>query len=349
MVKEEEKVLNKPMKVFLLLVVALGLGILFMFVFGDREMEVVDTIIGENGEEIFIAEDGTRFIIDPSEILSGGPPKGGIGVDKGIPALAEENINFVSVEEADEWIEDDELVLALMYKGEERVYPLQIMTWHEIANDRVAGDVLLITYCPLCGSGIAYFGSVDVDGVFVESRFGTSGKLYNSNLVMYDEETDTYWQQIDGKAIVGELTGQELVEISIDTVTWAEWTDTHKDSLVLSRETGINRNYGGSAYANYFANDFLIFPVEGEDATLKLPNKAVVFGVEVDGRYKAYPEDILIEEGEIVDEDFGVRVSRGKDGVVFVSKLEDGSEVVKERDFWFAWFAFHPETELYGF
>jgi len=349
--KEAERVLNKPMKVFLLLVVALGLGMVVIFVFdGKDKLEVVDTMISDSGDEISIASDGTKFIVDPSKIRSGGPRKGGIGVDAGIPALATANINFVSVSEADVWIEDEELVLALTYKGEERVYPIQILTWHEIANDRVAGDALLITWCPLCGSGIAYESYIDVNGERVEARFGTSGKLYNSNLVMYDDVTDTYWQQIDGKAIVGELTGQELKEISIDTVIWKDWRDLHPDSLVLSQETGMSRPYGSSAYANYFANDFLIFPVEGEDATKKLANKAVVFGIEVDGRSKAYPETLLISEGgEIVDSDFGVKVVRSSDGVVVVTLLDSGEEVVKERDFWFAWFAFHPETELYGF
>ena len=89
-------------------------------------------------------------------------------------------------------------------------------------------------YCPLCGSGIAYESYITINGDKVKSRFGTSGKLYNSNLVMYDEETDTYWQQIDGKAIVGELTGQELKEISIDTVVWRDWKSAHPDSEVLS-------------------------------------------------------------------------------------------------------------------
>ncbi|MBI2451731.1 DUF3179 domain-containing protein [Candidatus Pacearchaeota archaeon] len=302
-----------------------------------------------NNSEIKTLSDGTKYLVDPSKIGSGGPPKGGIGVDRGIPALAEKNIKFVSVEEADEWIEDNELVLALNYKGVERVYPLQILVWHEIANDNVAGDPILITYCPLCGSGIAYERKIEINGEKIETRFGTSGKLYNSNLVMYDEETDTYWQQIDGKAIIGELTGQELKEISIDTVVWRDWKSSHKNSEVLSQETGFSRQYGRDPYGNYYEDSFLIFDVENRDD--RIHPKTVVLGIEIEGNYKAYREDDLIKEKVIEDEIDGVRIriERGNDGIVKIENIETEEEIVKERDFWFAWYAFHPETELYGF
>jgi len=351
MIKEKERnYFGKPIQVFLIIVIFIGFAVFMVFFFEkESPLEVVEVIENENGDEIKIASDGTKFIVDPSKIGSGGPPKGGIGVDKGIPALASENINFVTVAEADDWIEDEELVLVLNYKEVTRIYPLQIMTWHEIANDEIGGDKILVTYCPLCGSGIAYESYIEVDGEKVESRFGTSGKLYNSNLVMYDEETDTYWSQIDGKAIVGELTGQELTAISIDTVVWKDFVSDNSNAEVLSRETGMDRPYGQSAYASYFANDFLLFDVENEDTEKKIKNKDVVFGVELNGKYKAYTEASLIERGEIVDEGFGVRVTRTSEGIVVVTSLDTNEEIVKERDFWFAWFAFHPETELYGF
>ena len=173
---------------------------------GGEIVEIIETAKGE----IKVTEDGTKYIVDPSKIKGGGPPK------DGIPSI--DNPKYISVSEADKWIEDEALVLAIVYKGVERVYPLQIMTWHEIVNDNIAGDPILITYCPLCGSGIAYERKINGE----EVEFGTSGKLYSSNLVMYDRKTDTYWSQIDGVAIVGELTGMELKEISLDTVTWGE-------------------------------------------------------------------------------------------------------------------------------
>ncbi len=318
----------------------------------EQELESGSQVIDNDAVSAFENEiqetvDGVKYIIHPDEIMSGGPPKGGIGVDRGIPALAAENINFVSVSEADEWIADNELVLALRYNGLERVYPLQILVWHEIVNDIIAGDAILVTYCPLCGTGIAYEGYISVDGERVESRFGTSGKLYNSNLVMYDEETDTYWQQIDGKAISGELTGQELVEISIDTVVWRDWKKDHPNAEVLSQDTGMRRDYGRDPYGSYYEDSFLFFPVDNEDGSVH--PKTVVFGIEVDGVYKAYREDDLVELGSFTDVVAGrqVLVSRGRDGAVTFVDVESGERYVKERGFWFSWYAFHPDTGLY--
>ena len=334
---------SKYIGVGILIVVAI-FGVYF-FNQGDTLENKVITQIDDS--EIKIAKDGTKYIIDPDKIRGGGPGKGGIGVDRGIPALADKNLNFVSVEEADKWIEDNELVLALEYKGVKRVYPYQILVWHEIANDNIAGDPILITYCPLCGTGIAYESYIEVDGKKVETRFGVSGKLFNSNLIMYDEETDTYWQQIDGLAIVGELTGQELKEISIDTVTWREWKAIHPDSEVLSQETGINRNYGRDPYGNYYEDSFLIFPVENSDD--RIFAKDLVFGIKINGVYKAYREIDVKKAGVIEDVVNGVniRLERLDDGRIVVTNIDTGEEIVKEVGFWFSWYAFHPDTDLW--
>jgi hypothetical protein len=210
-------------------------------------------------------------------------------------------------------------------------------------NDVIASDPILITYCPLCGSGIAYERVLAGE----EVEFGTSGKLYNSNLVMYDRKTDTYWQQIDGKAIVGELTGQELTEISIDTVVWRDWKKVHPDSEVLSQETGHSRSYGRDPYGSYYEDSFLIFPVDNEDD--RIHPKTVVFGIEVDGKHSAYQEKDLIAAGEISDTVGVVEVvvTRDEAGIVKVVREDTGEEVVKERDFWFSWYAFHPNTQLF--
>lgn len=339
---------NKNYWVFVILILAV-LTIFITLSFTSNNKMKEETDYESNNSEIKTLPDGTKYLINPDEIKSGGPSKGGIGVDRGIPALAEENIEFISVEEADEWIEDNELVLALTYKGVERIYPLQILVWHEIVNDNIEGDPILVTYCPLCGSGIAYERTIEINGEKVETRFGTSGKLYNSNLVMYDEKTDTYWQQIDGKAIVGELTGQELKEISIDTVVWRDWKSVHKNSEVLSQNTGFSRQYGKDPYGSYYEDSFLIFDVNNEDN--RIHPKTVIFGINIDGNYKAYREDDLIEKEVIEDVVAGIpiKVERDEAGVVKITRVDTGEEIVKERDFWFAWYAFHPETKIYGF
>lgn len=279
---------------------------------------------------------GRKYIVDPDKILSGGPPK------DGIPSI--DSPEFVSVSEADRWIQDNELVLAIEHKGVKRVYPLQILVWHEIVNDTIAGDPILVTYCPLCGSGIAY--RRELDGQAVE--FGTTGKLYNSNLVMYDRKTDTWWTQIDGKAIVGELTGEELTGVSIDTVVWRDWKAVHPDSEVLNQDTGFSRPYGRDPYGTYYEDSLLMFPVENEDQ--RIHPKTVIFGIEVDGVFKAYREEDVVRQGTFEDSvaDRQIRVSRDAAGVVIFTDLNSGRAIVKERDFWFAWYAFHPDTLVYG-
>ena len=223
--------------------------------------------------EIQTLSDGTKHIVDPNEIQGGGPPK------DGIPSI--DNPKYVTVAEADEWIQDNELVLALEYNGVKRVYPLQILVWHEIVNDEIGGDSVLITYCPLCGSGIAYKPVIEGESV----EFGTSGKLWNSNLVMYDRKTDTYWSQIDGVAILGPLTGIQLEPVSIDTVAWRDWKAVHPDSEVLSQDTGYFRSYGTDPYGNYYENSNVFFPVSNQDNSVH--PKTVVFGVEIDGNVLA--------------------------------------------------------------
>ena len=309
-----------------------------------RDFSKLSVEFTANVGDIKETSSGVKYIINPSDIKGGGPRKGGIGFDRGIPALDETNIRYVSVSDADKWIQDNELVLALEHNNVKRVYPLQIMTWHEIVNDVVGGDPIAVTYCPLCGSGIAYFRVIEGEPV----KFGTSGKLFNSNLVMYDDKTDTYWQQIEGKAIVGELTGFELKAVSVDTVVWRDYKKLNPDAEVLSQDTGINRDYGRDPYGSYYEDSFLLFPVENQDD--RVHPKTVIFGVEINNKFKAYREDDLKKVGVIEDEfsGIGIKLERDDAGIVKITNLDTGEEIIKERDFWFAWYAFHPDTELYS-
>jgi len=327
--------LKKGLIIFTLLIMVIASGCVGRKIATPEESTSLDEASEISQREIMMTEGGVKYLVDPSKILSGGPPK------DGIPSI--DNPKFVTVAEADEWIEDNELVLAIIYKHVKRVYPLQIMVWHEIVNDEIVGDPVLITYCPLCGSGIAFEGKID--GAEVE--FGTSGKLYNSNLVMYDRKTNSYWTQIDGLAVVGELTGTKLKPVSIDTVVWRDWKKTHPDSEVLSQDTGFTRNYGNDPYGSYYEDSYLIFQVENTNN--RVHPKTVIFGIEVDGVHKAYRENDLKEQGIIEDTVNGVRIKVERDdaGVVKITNLDTSDEIVKERDFWFAWYAFHPETQLY--
>ncbi len=293
----------------------------------DSHSEKDNTAIQETSE-------GVKYLVHPTKIRSGGPPP------DGIPPIDEPR--FVSVKEANRWIADSELVMAFDYKGVSRVYPIQVMVWHEIVNDTVAGDPILITWCPLCGSGIAYERQIDGEAV----EFGTSGKLYNSNLVMYDRKSGTLWTQISGEAVYGELTGRRLTPVSIDVVVWRDWKKRYPDSEVLSRETGFTRDYGRDPYGSYYTDPGLFFPVENYSD--KIHPKTVVFGIEVEGVYKAYRESDLVERGRIEDTVSGVRILLERDAAGIVTVTNRGGIIVKERDFWFVWYAFHPTTLLYG-
>lgn len=176
-------------------------------------------------------------LIDPSAIIAGGPPP------DGIPPI--DDPQFISVAAADEWLNDPEPVLVVEIDGEVRAYPIQILMWHEIVNDTVGGVPLSVTYCPLCNSAITF--RREVRGV--ETTFGTSGRLYFANLVMYDRATETLWNQFDGRAVVGVLTGDILEMVPSVMVAWGDFKADRSDALVLDRDqTGYSRPYGTNPY-----------------------------------------------------------------------------------------------------
>ncbi|MEJ2412389.1 MAG: DUF3179 domain-containing protein, partial [Anaerolineales bacterium] len=174
------------------------------------------------------------------EILSGGPPR------DGIPPI--DNPRFESVSSADGWIEDLEPVILLAHEGETRAYPLQIMTWHEIVNDEIGGDPVLVTFCPLCNTALVFRRPM----IGAETlTFGTSGNLRYSDLVMWDRQTESWWQQFNGEAIVGDLTGTQLDPLPAAIISWADFKTNHSDGIVLSKDTGFNRSYGRNPYPGY--------------------------------------------------------------------------------------------------
>ena len=252
---------------------------------------------------------------------------------------------FESASEADLWLEGDDRVFSLEHNGVVRAYPQRIMNWHEIVNDQ-AGDIpIAITFCPLCGSALAF--ERVVDGVITE--FGVSGKLHNSDLVMYDRYEGSLWQQITGEAIVwpGARRDEVLTKVPIITVSWDRWKSEHPDTQVLSRDTGFTRDYDQYPYGTYEQDDELLFGVKGLDKSLQI--KTVVYGVEVNGSSKAYPEDVF-EEGVLINDrvgDTAISLKKQSNGEISVTN-EDTRELINAtRLFWFAWASFHPETELY--
>lgn len=192
-----------------------------------------------------------RSLVPLDEIVSGGPPP------DGIPPIDEPK--FVSVADARKWISAREPVISLERQGEARAYPLQILTWHEIVNDVVAGDPITVTFCPLCNSAIAFEREIAASGEAGELLgteetvldFGTSGRLYRSNLVMYDRQTKSLWIQFTGKAVAGPFIETELEKVPVQIVSWSDFSTAHPDGRVLSRDTGITRAYGTNPYVGY--------------------------------------------------------------------------------------------------
>jgi hypothetical protein len=240
-----------------------------------------------DAHQITVTSVGEQYIVNPNSIVPSGADK-----DE-IPSI--DNPLFVSADDADAWLSPGDRVLALVYQGEIRVYPIRILVWHEIVNDVVAGDPVLVTYCPLSDCAAAYVRTLD--GASVE--FGTSGKLYNSNLVMYDRQTQSNWSQMDGLAIVGEASGQQLEPVSVDIVSWGAWEAAHPDSMVLSRNTGFDRDYDENPYSFYYSKGVPCFPVMAQDSCVSAQTD--VYGIEVNGAYAAYCEGEIAERGMIDD------------------------------------------------
>ncbi len=250
---------------------------------------------------------------------------------------------FESVEESSKWLKDGDRVFGVDYMGVQRAYAQRVMNWHEIVNDEISGEPVAITFCPLCGSAVGFKRMVNGQ----ESEFGVSGKLHNSDLVMYDRLTDSYWQQITGEAIIGKAKGQVLEQIPIITTTWGEWKKARPETEVLSRETGFKRDYDQYPYGAYEENGELYFGVENLDKSMQI--KTVVYGVEINGVAKAYKEEDIENLIKIEDEVSGAEINleRMESGKVRVTRLDTSEEIVPIRLFWFAWAAFHPETEVY--
>ncbi len=287
-------------------------------------------------EEVSQSLNGIPFLLHPGQLSHGGPPP------DGIPSI--DLPTFSTVSDAAGWLEPDDLVVVLTHNGIERGYPFRILTHHEIVNDTVGGDPIVVTYCPLCGSGIAYERTIDCEPV----EFGTSGMLYNSNLVMYDRRTRSLWMQIGGQAVFGSMSGQWLTPVAVDVVRWGEWSPHHPDAEILDRGGGY-RDYSYDPYDGYDADYSVWFPVQNvEDG--RFHPKAVIFGIEAGGIRKAYFEDAVIENAPFEDPvgDTVIRVERDESGLVTFTDAADGRVLAKERDFWFAWYAFYPDTEVYA-
>jgi len=291
--------------------------------------------------------DFARHSVPFDEFLSGGPPK------DGIPALDAPRFAAVS---ATTFLESREPVIELTVDGETRAYPIQILIWHEIVNDELGGVPVAVTFCPLCNTAIAF--DRRVEGRTLD--FGTTGKLRHSDLVMYDRQTESWWQQFGGEALVGRYTGTRLERLPARIVAWADFARSHPRARVLTRETGFDRSYGDNPYEGYDDVDSPpIFPVPGDK---RLPPKERVVYVERGSESVAVPYSVLARKRTMsVELGGGTLVFRWRGGVASAldageiasgrdvgaaDVTENGKRVAFSEPFWFALAAFDPDVRI---
>ena len=299
------------------------------------------------------------------------------------------------------WLAADDLVLGLVHNGIAKAYPMKIMNYHEIVNDQFGCQKVIVTYCPLCNSALAFVAPM-IDGE--TATFGITGRLYKTDLVMYDRVSYSWWSQIEGRVIVGELAdaSPQLERLQIDVVPWGVWQNVYQDSIVLSRPT--TRWPLGNKAPRYSESEGEVFPKDYErdpypyyrithadtfgylNPDQRLRNKVDVIGIELGEHSKAYPietiremkliNDVILETAIVLVVDPGtaqikvfanpllnqplsldsgtglLRSDSGNwnlDGRAVDEDLPDLERIVGLSTYWFAWAAFHPNTDLYSF
>lgn len=280
--------------------------------------------------------DFSNLKIPREAIRSGGPPK------DGIPALSSPAV--IPAGQAT-YLRADDRVVGVALNGAARAYPLKIIVWHELVNDRLGGVPLLVTYCPLCDSAMVFDRRLS-SGV---AEFGVSGLLYNSNVLMYQRgpSPEPLWSQAMAMAVSGPRAGEQLRAIPFELTTWRAWKSRHPGTDVLSSDTGYARGYTRNPYARYFAGPQLMFPVQ--PLSDELPPKEPVLGVRVGDATRAYPLSELAQRNAPLE-----ATLNGRAFTITYDRESESARIVQSEEgvtwmygFWFAWHAFHPETEVY--
>lgn len=273
--------------------------------------------------------------VDKALIVSGGPAK------DGIPSI--DNPTFISATDVD-FLDLTDRVLGINYHGIVKAYPVKILNFHEIVNDNFREKPVAVTFCPLCGSGIAYLTMINGK----KHRFGVSGLLYNSDVLLYDRETESLWSQIMSTAISGPLLGRRLDMLTLTHTSWQDWRQRYPDTLVLSTNTGYSFDYNSNPYIGYELDKRIWFPVKSQDDS-RHP-KSLIIGIEINGQFKAYPFSELEQSKTKIADTFS-----GQELMVHYSKQhqsaritdKQGNELPTITTFWFAWHAFHPKGSVF--
>lgn len=280
--------------------------------------------------------DVSNSLISKEKIFSGGPPK------DGIPAIL--NPKFESASEAS-WLKSTDLVTGVEIEGVFKAYPLRILVWHEVVNDKVGNKPIMVSYCPLCGSTLIFDREVDSE----ELTFGISGLLYQSDVLFYDHQNLSLWSQLEMKAISGPKVGTEMEVLPSVLATWSEWKKKHPNTLVLSKDTGFSRDYDNMPYGGYESSTNLMFPVENSDDRYH-PKEKVLVVISSDNVAKAYAFKELNKVKTPLNDKVGldeitIKFNSGE----FVSAYDKAGNPIRSFvTYWFAWYTFRPDTLVFN-
>lgn len=275
--------------------------------------------------------------VDPEQIRSGGPPK------DGIPALTNPKTKAAA---RAEFLRPGDRVVGVSADGHSRAYPIRVLNWHEVINDKLGDVPIAVVYCPLCDSVSVLDRRMTKDKTV---EFGISGVLLNSNVLLYDRTDHALWSQAGLEAISGPHVGTSPKHLPWEILSFREWRKSHLEGTVVTLDTGHRRNYAVNPYADYFSTNRLMFPVARQDD--RLPAKTRVVGVRSGDTARAYPIKALAKTADhrIRDQLDGktivIATDRAGQAVRIVERPEDAQVL---HTFWFAWAAFHPDSDVYN-
>lgn len=283
-------------------------------------------------------------LINTTDIKRGGPPR------DGIPAI--DNPKYITANDA-HWLSATDRIIGVFYQGEARAYPIKIMNWHEIVNTQFSSEPVVVSFCPLCGTGMVFKANVKADkhsNKVSVLNFGVSGLLYQSDMLLYDRNTESLWSQLMNRAVTGPLKGSRLDMLVSHHTSFEQWRKTYPETLVLDIKTGFQRNYERNPYQGYDTSNNIMFPVNNSFPRQYHP-KDEVFGLEYQDHFLAIPYRELskTDATEITyqwrDKNWTIHW-QPETPTVWV-KDDKGQLIAGVRSFMFAWYAFHPDTDLF--
>lgn len=278
--------------------------------------------------------DLSNLTVERDLLVAGGPGRDGI--------KAVDEPGFVPAEAA-LWVKPDTPVLGVALEGHARAYPVHVLEFHQVVNDEIGGVPVVVSWDPIAGAPRAHRRKLGDRTL----RFGVSGLLYNAGFLMFDRETESLWSQWDGRAVAGPLAGKTLPPLRVRQEVMAVWLARHPETEVLERPMPRRIDYRYSPFQGYWVANRVPFPVKAKDDTYHA--KEVVTGVVVDGKARAYLGSILTGAGgRAEDEVAGKRVEIAYDTNTATFTWEAPEDVRVREAYWFAWKAWHPETDLWG-